>query len=137
MPVRTIRVSSRALGERVYVTAKVYDSLDEMRSAARRHSGLDDYHDTIGVCQAYIDETGRAVRVVVRLVRGRLSTQIVVHEMHHASTALYGAHVADVVERAEHLNHHNEPFAHLHSDLTQRLVDRLYDLGYYGDADTD
>jgi len=32
---------------------------------------------------------------------------------------------------ARHIAQCDEPFAHLRSDLTARLVDRLYALGYY------
>lgn len=135
MACKTIRVSSRALGPRLFVTVKVYDTADEMRRAGQRYNGT--YcGDAIGLTQVEVDGTGRASAVTVRLVRGRLGTQIVVHEMHHASASLYGAHVGDRISSHAHLNHYNEPYAHLHSDLTQRLVDRLYELGYYG-ADTD
>lgn len=68
---------------------------------------------------------------IIRLVKGRLSTQVVSHEMHHAATALYGASLPDDAQLADHLTHHNEPFAHLYSDLLRALVDRLYALGYY------
>jgi len=113
------------------VTVKVYDTADEMRAAGKRYNGTFS-PDALGLTQVEVDETGRATAVTVRLVRGHLGTQVVVHEMHHASSTLYGATVADTVSSHEHLNHYNEPFAHLCSDLTVRLVDRLYALGYYG-----
>jgi hypothetical protein len=127
---QTICVSSRALGPRVSVTVYVYDTVEAMRTAASAYNGTNQ-DDSLGVTQCRTDENGRVGSVLVRLVRGHLNTQIVVHEMHHASTAWYGAHVGDRVSRRAHLNHYNEPFAHLHSDLTQHLVDRLYELGYY------
>lgn len=129
----TIRVGSTALGERQYVTVHIYDTLDQMQRAGQRYNGS----DTVGVaglCQALIDNHGRAVDVRVRLARGHLGTRIVSHEMHHAATALYGAAVGDRISRTAHLNHHNEPFAHLYSDLLHRLVDQLYKLGYYDEA---
>ena len=112
------------------VTVYIYETVEAMRAAGSAYNGSN-LDDAIGVTQVRTDRTGRAVSVLVRLARGRLNTQIVVHEMHHASTAWYGAEVGDRLSRAAHLNHYNEPFAHLHSDLTQRLVDRLYALGYY------
>lgn len=127
---RVITVSSRALGPRLKVTCYVYDTVDEMRQAAERYNG-NDMTDVLGVTQCRTDQHGRADSVLIRLVRGHLGTQIVVHEMHHASTALYGSCVADRPSRRVHLSHFNEGFAHLHSDLTCRLVDRLYILGYY------
>ena len=35
------------------------------------------------------------------------------------------------VSRAAHLNHYNEPFAHLFSDMARSLVDQLHKAGYY------
>jgi len=125
-----IRVSSRALGPRLFVTVLVYEDVDSMRRAATAYNGAD-HHQTLGVTQVISDRSGRARSVLIRLVRGHLGTQIVTHEMHHASTALYGAEVGDRISRATHLNHYNEPFAHLHSDLTHHLVDCLYRRGFY------
>lgn len=72
----------------------------------------------------------------IRLVDPALAVKPEVHshEMHHAVTALYGAHVPDRLSRRAHLNHYNEPFAYLYSDLLARLVDRLHALGYYDDG---
>lgn len=130
MPHRTIVVSSQALGPRLRVRVIVYDTLAEMRDAGRRYNG-NDQSRAVGLTQSTADMSGRSVHVIVRLARGYLGTQIVSHELHHAATALYGSMVGDRVSRQAHLNHHNEPFAHLYSDLMHRLVDRLYDLGYY------
>ncbi len=128
---KRITVSSRALGDQVKVTCYVYDTVDEMRRAATAYNG-NDMDDALGVTQARTDQDGRTAGILIRLVRGHLSTQIVVHEMHHAATALYGASLPDSVKRLDHFTHCNEAFAHLQSDLTCRLVDRLYALGYYG-----
>ena len=130
-----VTVSSRALGHRLRVTVYVYDTLAEMRHAATAYNGTDN-HDSLGVTQCRTDEQGRTVSVLIRMARGHLGTQIVVHEVHHAATALYGASLPDQVSRIEHFNHMNEPFAHLQSDLTVRLVDRLYALGYYETTET-
>lgn len=129
---RQIRVSSRALGPRIYVHVYVYDTVAAMRTAGEAFNG-NNQDGALGITQAWVDAGGRAGKVVVRLARGHLGTQIVAHEIHHAATALYGAQVSDRVSRVAHLNHYNEPFAHLYSDLLCRLVDRLYALGYYGD----
>lgn len=126
-----IRISSRALGPRVHVRVYVYDDLDHLRRDMTAFSGNpeDDDSRTLGVTQAWLDsETGLVAKVLVRLHRGHLGTRVVTHELHHASTALYGARVGD---EDPQLDHANEPFAHLHSDLCHRLVDRLYALGYY------
>lgn len=128
---RVIRITSRALGHKVTVRVHVYDDLNAMRAAATAYNGTA-HHDALGVTQARIDSAGRAQAVIVRLWRGRLGTQVVTHELHHAATALWGASVPDTLSVRRHqLNHFNEPAAHLFSDLAHRLVDRLYDLGYY------
>lgn len=129
---RKITVSSRALGPRLSVTVYVYESAEAMRIAANAYNGTQN-DDALGVTQCRTDHAGRAGSVLIRLVRGHLGTQIITHEMHHAATAWYGAHVGDRISRQAHLNHYNEPFAHLHSDLTRSLVDRLHELGYYAE----
>lgn len=129
---RKITVSSRALGPRLYVTVLVYETVEELRRAAERFNGNRN-EQGIAVTQTTMDrDTGRTVSVIVRLACSYLGTRVVVHEMHHASAAWYGAHVGDRISSRHHLNHYNEPYAHLHSDLTYRLVDRLYALGFYG-----
>lgn len=131
MSLHHFRVASNALGEREVVYVHVYDSADEMRAAGTAFNGSD-HADSLGMTQAWADdETGRAVFVIVRLARGHLGTQVVGHEMHHAATALYGAHVGDRISRRAHLNHHNEPMAHLFSDLLGAVVEHLYAAGYY------
>lgn len=107
----------------------LYDTVEQMRREADAFNDLE-HPDVFGVTQCYIDEDRRAICVLVRLARTHLGTEILVHEMHHASTALYGAHLGERISRRAHLNHHNEPFAHLHSELTSRLVDQLYHCGY-------
>lgn len=131
---RTITVSARIAGDREAVRVIVYDTRDEMIAAAQRYNGDTFEPDIIGVTQARVDERRRTVGVIIRLWRERLGTRVVSHEMHHAVTALYGAHVPDRLSRRAHLNHYNEPFAYLYSDLLARLVDRLHALGYYGDG---
>ena len=124
---KRIVVSSRALGFRLKVPFYIYDDVEELRGAARRFSGGDDLDDCIGVCQAYVNDEG-VVGVLVRLWREQLGTRVVSHEVHHATTALYGSATRDVDPQ---LHHANEPFAHLFSDILGKLVDRLYALGYY------
>lgn len=124
------RVASSALGERETVYVHVYDTLDEMRAAGLAFNG-NDQTGALGITQAWTDENGRTQAVVVRLARDHLGTEVSCHEMHHAATALYGAHVGDRISRRAHLNHWNEPMAHLYSDLYASLVRQLYAHGYY------
>lgn len=125
---RKIVISSRALGFKLKVPFYIYEDAEDLRTAARRFSGGEIEDDCIGVCQAYADEEGNITNVIVRLWRSKLGTQVVSHEVHHATTGLYGSAVRD---GDPHLHHFNEPFAHLFSDILGKLVDRLYALGYY------
>lgn len=128
---RLIRISSRALGNPVHVRVYIYDDLDHLRRDAAAFSG-NDQGDAVGVTQAWWDNNDRPHKVLIRLWRERLGTAVITHEIHHASTALYGTHIGD---QDPQLDNANEPFAYLHSDLCHRLVDRLYALGYYARGD--
>lgn len=128
---RLIRLSSRALDEPCRVRVYVYDDLDHMRRDAIAFNGDESNSDAMAVTQSWTDEHGRTSLITMRLWRGCIGTEVVTHEMNHASTALYGATLPDKVDRVEVFNHYNEPFAFLHGELTRKLVDRLYVLGYY------
>jgi hypothetical protein len=128
---RLIRLSSRALGDPCHVRVYVYDDLEHMRRDAVAFTGDQENADAMAVTHRWHDEQGRTSLITMRLWRGCLGTEVVTHEMSHASTALYGATLPDKVDRDEVFTHYNEPFAYLHGELTRRLVDRLYALGYY------
>lgn len=130
---RLIRLTSRALGAPVRVRVYVYDDLDRLRRDAVAFSGDATAGDprVRGITHVWTDDEERAALATVRLHRGHLGTRVIVHEMHHATTALYGATLPDTVDRRQVLNHFNEPFAYLHGDLVAKLVDRLHELGYY------
>ena len=133
MKPRKLKITSNALGEIETVTVLIYDTVQQMRDAASEFNGSDQ-GEALGVTQAWVDGNLRADRIVIRLARGHLGTQIVTHELHHATTAIYGAHVGDRISRVAHLNHYNEPFAHLFSDMARDLVDQLHAAGYYDEA---
>lgn len=131
-----IIVTSWALGEPTRVHVVIHHTLDAMRRAADAFAGTPGQHaEALGVTHAWTDDTGRAGKVLVRLVCDYLGTRIVSHEMHHATTALYGARLGERISRAAHLNHHNEEFAYLYSDLLGDLVERLHARGYYDQGD--
>lgn len=126
---RLIRISSRALGEPVHVRVYVYDHLDHLRRDAEAFSPNVDMSNAAGCCQAWVDpDTGRPIKPLVRLHCAHLGTEVITHEMHHATTALYGTHIGT---EDPLLTHYNEPFAYLHGEMCRKLVDRLYALGYY------
>lgn len=130
---RLIRLSSRALGHPVRMRVYVYDDASCMRRDAVAFNGNTSNADpeVIGVTQAWTDQDGRAALVTMRLARQHLTTEVVVHEVHHATTALYGATLPDTINRVDYLHHYNEPYAHLHGQLVAKLVNRLHELGYY------
>ena len=127
---RLIRVSSRALGEPRRCIVRVYDTCTEMCEAGTRFSG-NDLANSAGITQAYLDADKRVTVPVVRLARGRLTTQVVSHELHHAATAIYASTLAPDTLAVDVLTHHNEAFAHLFSDLLARVAASLYRFGYY------
>ncbi|MFD0841217.1 hypothetical protein [Williamsia serinedens] len=115
----------------------MYDTVEAMRAAGTRFNG-NDVSDAVGLCQCInrvvVDRDGRATShadsVIVRLSRSHLTTQIVVHEMNHAATAIYGSSLQGHELAIDVLDHTNETLAHLQSDLTATLVGRLRALGY-------
>lgn len=142
MNARLIRISSRATGDRRFVRVYVYDTVEEMRAAAQRFSpNADGFANAGGVTQSYqihtinADGTSRLKQtlLIIRLVRDRLGTAPVCHEVNHAATAIYGSTLDPDVLAVDVLDNANETLAYLQSDLTRNLVDRLYALGYYDD----
>jgi len=126
---RLIRISSRALGNRQVVRVWIYDTLDEMRAACTRFNGSD-MSDAVGATQARVNNDYTAVRPIVRLARDWLGSQVVSHELHHAVTAIWGAHVR-AADSDPDLHHHNEPFAHLYSDMFSALAKAMFRHGYW------
>jgi hypothetical protein len=133
-----IRISSRATGERRYVRVYIYDTVEEMRAAGTRFNGTD-LTMAGGVTQAYerhtCDEAGvwtiKQHLIIIRLHRGMLGSAVVSHEINHAATAIYGSTLDPDVKAVDVLHNANETLAYLQSDLTEHLVNRLYELGFY------
>lgn len=128
---RLIRLTSRALGEPARVRVYVYDDLHHLQADAVAFGGDESNWGAAGVTHAWVDGDKRTQLATVRLWRGQIGTEVIVHEMHHATTALYGATLPDQIDRVAVMNHYNEPFAYLHGELVRKLVDRLHALGYY------
>lgn len=141
MSARLIRVSTRRTGERRTVRVWIYDTLEELRDAAQRFNPNTEpgwFDDALGVCQTYdVADAEGVVRLdptapmIVRLFRGELGVGVVSHELNHAATHIYGATLTPDVRAVDVLHNANETLAHLQSDLTRRLISRLWDLGYY------
>jgi hypothetical protein len=130
MSSRTIRLSSRALGDLRRCIVHVYDTADEMCAAGARFNG-NDLTGSAGITQSYHNANDRTAVPIVRLYRRMLGIRVVSHEMHHAATAIYGSTVPDDALARDVLTHHDEPFAYLYSDLLAHLVVSLYRFGYY------
>jgi len=119
----------------------VYDSLEEMHAACVRFDDTEGpgwWDDAIGACQTHtterlVDGEWSRVRhpIIVRFVRDRLDSAVTTHEMNHAAVELYGRTLAWDVLARDVLHNANEVLAHLQSDLTAGLVNRLYALGFY------
>jgi hypothetical protein len=138
---RRIRVTSSALGFPATVTVWVYPDLDALSRATSRFNG--NWYagtDTRAVTQLLTwtrDDGTVDPHPIVRLIEGHLGTEVLVHEMHHATLAIYGATLKPNARAGAHLTHYNEPLAYLHGELVRRLVDRLYAHGYYTPGVTD
>ena len=122
-------VKSAALGDEAVVEVNVYRSRKAMQRAAKVFNGFKPDPDAVGLCQSY-DIDGNTYPIV-RLTHDHLGSSVVSHELHHASTAIYGAHVGKKVKAGKLLHHANEPFAYLYSDLFSMTVDLLHTHGYY------
>lgn len=130
---RTIRVSSHALGFKATVTVKVYDTREQMIAAAERFSGAD-LSGSVAVTQGstrYFEDGTERFLPIIRLHAARLGTEVLSHEMHHATCAIYAATLPEGTDARSILDHTNEPFAYLHGQLLRRLVEALYRHGYY------
>ena len=126
-------VATNALERRHGVIVHVYDTLEELRTAATNYGGAD-YSTAAGVCHGFGFTTGRAPQLMalVRLCRGHVSSEVVVHEMAHAAAHVYGAGALRPYSRAlPHMNAGNERFAYVASDLTVAVFAQLRRRGYW------
>lgn len=138
---RTFRISSRATGERRFVTVHVYDEQEAMLRDAERYNGHEHDPRVAAVTQGFTrisiaadgSETARYTPIV-RLHRGALGTAVIVHELNHAAVGIYGSTLHGDELAADLLDHANETLAYLASDLTWKLVDLLYGAGYFGSS---
>jgi len=142
----TFRVTTRHSGRKRAVTVKVYDDLDDMRTAATRyarHNGTSEpgsFGDAHGVTHAFqvmtigpdgeVQSSSEAA-ALIRFWRQRLGTGVVTHEVAHAAAAIY--------EQDWLPNHgpiheglaNEEVFCYLVGDLASRIVKQLYRHGMY------
>lgn len=135
------------VGDGWYVLVTVYPTRGAMHEAYRRWDMADRSDGAFdggwhGLCAVrdyvHVDddgnETERPYMGRVFLHREALGTTVVVHEMVHAALGLwrrrhrtFGRTVIGSMPR-------EEEFAHIVSDLTRMVVDKLYDRGFYEEA---
>ena len=143
---RTFRVSTRKSGQRRFVTVTVYDEIDDLRRAAKRHSRRTgtyrdgEFEQALGVTHSFqsvlIDGDGLELRqgptaAHIRLWRGRLGTSVVTHEVCHAVSGIYQQDCLEELGSVHENMDNEEVFCYLLGDLSARIVDRLYRYGYY------
>lgn len=143
---RQFQVSTRMSGRRRTVRVKVYDDLGQLRRDATSHDrrvGLDvqtgHFDEALAVAHTFEtfrfdadgDERPGEAAGLIRYWSKRLGTSVVVHEVVHVASGIYRQDwqpehgpVHDGIDNEEAL-------CHLVGDLTRRVVDRLYKLGYY------
>ena len=124
-PLHRFTVSDRLHEERVTAHVRVYATRAELHAAAHGFNGNAHDDDTRAVTQAYANRDDTWVLPIVRVhldVDGTVPLEVLVHEMHHASTAIYGTLPRSLVDP---LTHYNEPFAYLHSNLVMGAAHQL------------
>lgn len=137
--VLSLELHSEALGEKNTVLVKVYPTLRGMRVASTKFhpdNKKGSSAEAVGVCQLIQIKNSHEVVPVIRLTRGHLGPSVVSHEVHHAATGIYGSWLTSQdpnlpLQLALFLNHYNEKFAYLYSDLFGALVSALYCTGCY------
>ena len=118
-------VSDRLHDERTTAHVHVYATRAHLHAAAHAFNGNAHDDDTRAVTQAYANSDDTWVLPIVRVHLdddGSVPLEVLVHEMHHASAAIYGTLPRSL---AEPLTHYNEPFAYLHSNLVMGAAHQL------------
>lgn len=142
----TFRVTTRHSGRKRAVTVKVYDQLDDMRTAADRYArrnGTSEpgkFGDAHGITHAFQMmsigpdgevESASEAAALVRLWRHRLGTGVVTHEVGHAAAAIYEQDWLPEHGPIHDSLNNEEVFCYLIGDLASRIVKQLYRHGMY------
>lgn len=143
---KSFRVSTRHSGVRRIVRVTVYPDVERLRQVAHRYRSPYAYTDpdlfsrALAVTHAveiyHIGADGSEKRSPVaahiRLFEGALGTGVVTHEVTHAALAIYGQ---DCLEKEGPVHEdlpQEEILCYLVGDLAARIVNKLYEFGYYG-----
>lgn len=132
---RTFTIATDRVGPRRWWLVRIHDSLDELRrAAARYHPGVD-FSTCEGCCHAasWVDDGGRHVRYgkrgyagVIRLADGRLTGEVVAHELLHAAVATYRMNVAADVRLGRGVGEREEQLAYIFGDLYAAFEQRFH-----------
>lgn len=137
---KKFQISTRRTGKKRQINVIVYDDVKRMREHAtlwtkRVQGKADDFSDCEGVThrEEWIDvKTDESMPYcgTIRLHKGRLGVGIVAHEVTHAALWIYeldiernGVNTVDIGKE--------EIFCYIVSDLNTKLVNKLYDYGFY------
>lgn len=125
----------------------VYPDVKRLREVARRYSetgGYAEQHESftkaLGVTHS-VDirhigadgsETKSPVAAHIRLWEGALGTGVITHEVTHAAMAVYNQDCLESQGPVHSDMPQEEILCYLVGDLTSRIVNKLYEFGYYG-----
>lgn len=125
------RVKSTVLGPERVIDVFVYQTRGWMRRVCHEKSG--DPHDLAAeaATHAYVSESDpRDVYARVYLCVPALRVDILAHELHHATLAIYGASLDPQTLATDVLTNHNEDLAYLFSDTFDAVLEALTGGGY-------
>lgn len=142
---KSFRVSTRHSGMRRIVRVSVYPDAPSMRRAARRYNEpwMDEapqFTGALAVTHAvdirHIGADGSEVRSPVaahiRLCEEAIGTGVVTHEVTHAALAIYNQDCLEGQGPVHDDLPQEEILCYLVGDLAARIVNKMYELGYYG-----
>lgn len=146
---KSFRVSTRHSGSRRFVRVFIYSDAGSMRAAALKHSQREGYiHDdeyaaahgvthTIDVLHIGADgsEKRSPTAAHIRMYDGALGTGVVSHEVVHAAMSIYNQDCLKDGSAHEDMSR-EEILAYLVGDLAARIVNKIYEFGYYGKDET-
>jgi len=126
------------------VRVSVYPDVESMRAAALRHSKREGWirEDEYGKAHAvththdvrFIDGKGEETRsplaAHIRMYDGALGTGVLTHEVTHAALSIYGQDCLQGGTVHEDMDR-EEILCYLVGDLAARIVNKIYEFGYY------
>lgn len=130
-------------GPKRWFNVFIHPTLDHFRSAANRYSG-GAFDGAIGCCHpapvkaeydeatdAWVDNSDPHWAGVIRFVDGKLSTEVVAHEMVHAALVIYRMDVCTDVRLGNGCRGREETLAYITGDLIGAASTALHDAGVW------